>query len=162
MRTHEILVAGAFAVAATTVPARSADTGEEFVGYWQTAQGDGVVQLKRCSIYKDAPPTALCGVIVWDAESANPRRTAPLDCNRKVFEATKFDAGVWKDGWAFDTRKNKFYSVKLRLKDGRFHARAYVGSEITGETEIFTRVAQVPLGCDGRQPESTSVKGVGG
>jgi len=141
--------------------ARAEESGDEFVGYWKTAQGDGIVQLQRCAIYKDAPPTALCGVVVWDSAVDNPKRTTPLDCNRKIFEATRFEAGVWKDGWAFDTRKKQFYRVKLRLKDGYMHARAYVGSEVNGQTEIFTRVAAVPPGCDGRKPEATSVVGVG-
>lgn len=137
------------------------DKGEDFVGYWMTAQREGIVELKRCSLFKDAPVTALCGEIVWDAEVDNLNRKAPLDCNRKVFQAAKFDAGVWKEGWAFDTRSRKFHSVKLRLKDGNLHARAYVGSEVNGATEVFTRVAEVPRGCEQRAPDATSVKGVG-
>jgi uncharacterized protein (DUF2147 family) len=137
------------------------DGGDDFVGYWKTAQGEGIVQLQRCPLYKNAPPTALCGVVVWDAEVSNPKRSTSLDCNRQVFEASKFEGGVWKDGWAFDTRKRKFYSARLRMKGGNLHVRAYVGSEINGETEIFTRVAEVPSGCEQRTPEPTSIKGVG-
>lgn len=141
--------------------AHAQESGDDFVGYWKTAQGDGIVQLKRCPLYKNAPSTALCGVIVWDAEVDNPKRSTPLDCNRKVFEASKFDGGVWKEGWAFDTRKRKFYNANLRIKGGNLHLRAYVGSEINGETEIFTRVAGVPASCEERIPESTSVNGIG-
>ncbi|HCE90967.1 MAG TPA: DUF2147 domain-containing protein [Acidovorax sp.] len=141
--------------------ARAQGSADDFVGYWKTAQGDGIVQLKRCPLYKNAPPTALCGVIVWDAEVDNPQRNVSLDCNRKVFEASKFDGAAWTDGWAFDTRKRKFYTARLRMKGENLHLRAYVGSEINGETEVFTRVAQVPGGCEERQPEATSVKGVG-
>lgn len=132
---------------------------DEFLGYWKTPEGDGIVQLKRCALYRDAQPTALCGVVVWDSDAANPNRTIPLACNRKVFEAAKFDDGVWKDGWAFDTRRKKFFSVKLRLKDDNLHVRAFVGSEMNGDTEIFTRVTTVPAGCEGRMPEPTKVKG---
>lgn len=141
--------------------AQAQDNGDDFVGYWKTAHGEGIVQLQRCPLYKNAPLTALCGVIVWDAEVNNPQRSTSLDCNRKVFEASKFDGGVWREGWAFDTRKRKFYSAKLRLKGGNLHVRAYVGSEINGETEIFTRVAEVPPGCADRKPESISVNGAG-
>lgn len=74
--------------------AQAQDKADDFTGYWMTAQRDGVVQLARCPLYKDAPPMGLCGVIVWDVEGDNPKRSQALDCNRKVFEATKFDSGV--------------------------------------------------------------------
>ena len=148
-------------IGASMGSAQAQDSGDGFVGHWMTAQGEGIVRLERCPLYKNAPPTALCGVIVWDAEVDNPQRSTSLDCNRKVFEASKFEGGVWTNGWAFDTRKRKFYSAKLRMKGGNLHVRAYVGSEINGETEVFTRVADVPPGCEDRKPESTSVTGVG-
>jgi uncharacterized protein (DUF2147 family) len=153
-------VAG-FAIVTAITATQAQDRSDDFVGYWMTAQQDGIVELKRCPLFKDAPLTALCGEIVWDPEVDNPNRKAALDCNRKVFQATKFEAGVWKEGWAFDTRTRKFHSVKLRLKDGSLHARAFVGSEINGVTEIFTRVVEVPRGCEQRVPDATSVKGVG-
>lgn len=138
---------------------RAADSGDDFLGYWRTAQGDAVIQLQRCAIYHGGPPTGLCGVIVWESEVGKPNRTSPVDCNRKIFEAARYDNGVWKDGWAFDTRKRKAYNAKLRLKDGHVHVRAYVGSEVNGETEIFTRVTEVPTGCEGVQPGSALVGG---
>lgn len=160
MRTVPNCIA-ALVAAAAALPALAADESDAFVGFWKTLQGDGIVQLQRCSLFKNAPPTALCGTIVWDAAVDDPRRTTPLDCNRKVFEAQRFENGAWRGGWAFDTRKKRFYSATLRLKDGQLNARAYVGSELTGETEVFVRVAEVPRGCEGRAPESTSVKGAG-
>lgn len=150
----------ALAVGAAMGSAQAQDKADDFTGYWMTAQRDGVVQLTRCPLYKDAPPTGLCGVIVWDPEVDNPKRSQALDCNRKVFEATRFDAGVWKDGWAFDTRTRKFHSARLRLKGGQLHMRAYVGSEINGVTEVFTRVDAPPRGCEQRSPDPTSVKGL--
>jgi uncharacterized protein (DUF2147 family) len=148
-------------VALAAQPGVAAEDGEPFIDYWKTLQGDGIVQLQRCALFKNAPSTALCGTIVWDAEVDNPRRATPLDCNRKVFEANRLENGVWKGGWAFDTRKKRFYSATLRVKEGQLHVRAFVGSEVNGETEIFQRVTEVPKGCEGRSPESTSVKGVG-
>lgn len=142
--------------------AHAADTADDFLGYWKTPQGDGIVQLQRCALYRNAPPTGLCGVIVWDAEVNNPHRVLALDCNRKVFEAAKFEDGVWKEGWAFDSRNKKFYNAKLRLKGELLSVRTYIGSEITGQTEMFTRVKEVPSGCEAKLPDSTFVKGVGG
>lgn len=153
--------AAVLASAGMAGPAWAQDGADEFAGYWKTAEGDGIVQLKRCPLFKNAPPTALCGVVVWDAEVNNPTRKSALDCNRKVFEASKFDGTAWSEGWAFDTRKRKFYSAKLRLKGGYLHMRAYVGSEVNGETEIFSRVAEVPPGCEARAADAISVRGVG-
>lgn len=160
MRTVRNCIA-ALVPALAAFPAMAADDSEAFIGYWKTLEGDGVVQLQRCSHFKNAPPTALCGTIVWDSAVNDPRRTTALDCNRKVLEAQRFENGAWKGGWAFDTRRKRFYNVTLRLKDGQLHLRAYVGSELTGETEVFLRVTEVPKGCEGRTPESTTVKGVG-
>lgn len=153
--------AALLAAAGMTGTAWAQDGADEFVGYWKTAEGDGIVQLKRWPLFKNAPPTALCGVVVWDAEANNPARKTALDCNRKVFEASKFDGTAWSEGWAFDTRKRKFYSAKLRLKGGYLHVGAYVGSEVNGETEIFTRVSELPPGCEDRAADATSVRGVG-
>ena len=162
MRSMSALCAAALVAAASVASTAWAQDGaDEFVGYWKTAEGDGIVQLKRCPLFKNAPPTALCGRVVWDAEVNNPARKTALDCNRKVFEASKFDGSAWSEGWAFDTRKRKFYSAKLRLKGGYLHVRAYVGSEVNGETEIFTRVSEVPPGCETREADATSVRGVG-
>jgi len=151
----------AFMVSALAIatPAQAQVNGDEFSGYWKTAEGDGIVQLQKCSMYKFAPPTALCGVIVWDVEVNNPKRTLPLDCNRKIFEATRFENGVWQNGWAFDTRQKKFYNTKLRMKDGQLRVRVFVGTEVNGETMVFTRVNEVPPGCEGKQPDASSVKG---
>lgn len=159
MKATHARIAALLAVS-VTLPA-TADEADGFIGYWKTQQGDGIVQLQRCALYKNAPLTALCGTVVWDAEVDNPRRTTALDCNRKVFEANRLDNGAWKGGWAFDTRKKRFYSATLRLRDGQLHVRAFVGSEVNGETEVFQRVTEVPKGCEGRTPESTSVKAAG-
>lgn len=134
---------------------------DDFVGNWMTSQRDGIVQLSRCALYKDAPPTALCGVVIWDINASHPSQNTPLDCNRKVFEAIKFDNGAWKGGWAFDTRSRKFHSATLRLKDDNLHVRTYVGNEVNGVTEVFTRVDEAPNDCGQRAPETISVKGVG-
>ena len=134
---------------------------DEFVGFWETPQHDGVVKLEKCALFRDAPATALCGTVVWDRELLNPNRTIPSDCNRKIFEADKYDSGVWDRAWAFDTRRKKFFNAKLRIKDDKLVVRVFVGSEVNGETMVFARVGAPPAGCEGRSPESTSVTGIG-
>jgi len=139
----------------------SSNGSDDFVGFWATPKHDGVVKLEKCALFRDAPATALCGTIVWDDQLSNPNRTTPSDCNRKIFEADKYESGVWDRAWAFDTTRKKFFNAKLRVKDDKLVVRVFVGSEVNGETMIFTRVAAPPAGCEGRSPESTSVTGIG-
>jgi uncharacterized protein (DUF2147 family) len=139
----------------------SAQNADDFVGNWLTPAKDGIVRLERCSIGKGLPITALCGTVVWDAGVDDPKRTIPLDCNRKVAEYAKFESGVWTRGWVFDTRINKVYNSKLRIKDGNLHARAFLANEMYGETEVWTRVTTVPSGCGGKTFEHTPIKGYG-
>jgi uncharacterized protein (DUF2147 family) len=153
-----MLTATVFALALSS-PVWAEDSRDDFLGYWKTAEGDGVIQLERCAMYRNAALSALCGTLVWDVDVDNPRRTTPVACNRKIFEAARFEAGVWKNGWAFDVRRKKFFSAKLRLKDGQMHVRVYVGSEMNGETMVLTRVGEVPPGCEGKKPEATTVSG---
>jgi uncharacterized protein (DUF2147 family) len=138
-----------------------AQNADDFVGNWLTPSKDGIVRLERCAIGRGLPTTALCGIVVWDAGVDDPKRTLPLDCNRKVAEYAKFESGVWTRGWVFDTRINKVYNSKLRIKDGNLHARAFLANEMYGETEVWTRVTTVPSGCGGKTFEHTPIKGYG-
>jgi uncharacterized protein (DUF2147 family) len=149
---HIIFAAG---FACTIAQAQNA---EDFIGNWITPGGDGIVRLEMCSMGRGLPATALCGTVVWDIQLDNPKRTIPLDCNRKVVEYSKFENNAWTKGWAFDTRTNKTYNSKLRLKDGKLHSRAFLANEMFGETEIWTRVSIVPPGCEGKKFESTLLK----
>lgn len=158
MKILGLLASTLFALAIST-PVWAEDSRDDFLGYWKTTEGDGVVQLEKCALYKNAAPSALCGTLVWDVDVDNPRKTAPVACNRKIFEAARFEAGVWQNGWAFDVRRKKFFSAKLRMKEGRLHVRVYVGSEMNGETMVLTRVGEIPPGCEGKKPEATTVSG---
>ncbi len=145
-------------MAGFTAAAVQAQNAEDFVGNWITAAGDGIVRLEMCSMGRGLPATALCGTVVWDIQLDNPKRTVPLDCNRKVVEYSKFENNAWIKGWVFDIRTNKTYNSKLRLKEGKLHARAFLANEMFGETEIWTRVSTVPPGCEGKKFEGTLIK----
>lgn len=138
-----------------------AQTADDFLGNWLTPAKDGIVRLERCAIGKGLPQTALCATVVWDVNLNDAKRTILLDCNRKVAEYAKFESGVWTKGWVFDTRINKVYNSKLRMKEGNLHARAFLANEMYGETEVWTRVATVPAGCDGKSFENATIKGYG-
>ncbi len=144
-------------LASALTGAAQAQSADDYVGSWLTAAGDGVVSLERCTIAKDHSSQGLCGIVVWDRNVGNPQRTEPLDCNRKVFEFAQFDGSAWSKGWAFDSRTNRTYHSKIRLKDGKLHARYYLGHEMFGESEVWTRVAQVPSGCASKSPDGSGM-----
>ncbi|WP_296442794.1 DUF2147 domain-containing protein [Rhodoferax sp. UBA5149] len=146
----------ALLASALTCAAR-AQTADDYVGHWLTAAGDGVVSLERCALGKNSSSMGLCGVVVWDRNVEKPQRTEPLDCNRKVVEFAQFDGTSWTKGWAYDSRTNKTYRSKIRLKDGKLHARYYLGHEMFGESEVWARVSQVPSGCAGKSPEGSGM-----
>ncbi|MCD0418382.1 DUF2147 domain-containing protein [Rubrivivax sp. JA1024] len=109
---------------------------DEARGRWLTSEKDGVIEFKAC----DDKPAALCGRIVWDIDAGGPKD----NCGLLVAQFARWDNDAWREGWVFDPRDNKKYKGVLRVKDGDIHLRAYVGSEVLGQTEQMTRVDQLP------------------
>lgn len=115
-------------------PAHAAPT--DAGGLWLTAAKDAVIEFKPCA----DKPSALCGRIVWDKDAGTPKDT----CGVTVARLERYDGEAWRDGWVFDPRDNKKYKGALRLKSGELHLRAFVGTEILGQTERFSRVTELP------------------
>lgn len=109
---------------------------EDARGLWQTADKSGVLEFKPC----DRKPSALCGRVVWDKDAG----TGTDTCGVQIAELQRFDGQAWRDGWVFDPRDNKKYKGVLRVLNGEIHLRAYVGAEVLGQTEQFTRIAALP------------------
>jgi uncharacterized protein (DUF2147 family) len=133
-------VAVALALAAAS---SFAQTPEAAHGLWLSAQKDGVVEIKPCA----EEPAALCGTVVWDKDaSLDPPK--PGDCGVRILKLKRFDDGAWRDGWIHDPREKKNYKGLLRT-EGReqMTMRAYIGVQVLGKSETFTRVDKVPAGC---------------
>jgi uncharacterized protein (DUF2147 family) len=113
-----------------------AATPEDAKGLWLTSEKDGVVEFKPCT----DKPSALCGYIVWDKDADTPKG----NCGLKVAQLENYAKEGWRDGWVFDPRDNKKYKGVLRVKEGELHLRAFVGSEILGQTEQMTHVDSLP------------------
>jgi uncharacterized protein (DUF2147 family) len=109
-------------------------------GLWLAAQKDGVVEFKPCT----EEPAAMCGTVVWDKD-AGPGK--PGDCGLRIGKLRRKDDGVWRDGWVHDPREKKNYKGALRIKGSVLALRAYIGTELLGQTEEFTRVDAIPAGC---------------
>lgn len=129
-----------------------AQSTDSFLGTWASADGEGIVRFERCGILKDGAKTNLCGIVVWDRMAGVPGNLRPLDCNRLVAQFRRFEQDHWTEGVVFDPRTKKTYRATARLKNSELHLRAFIGSELFGETEVLTRVSQVPSTCEGKAP----------
>ena len=109
---------------------------EDAKGLWQTADRAGVIEFKAC----EKKPAALCGRVVWDKDAGGTADT----CGIQIAELQRYQGDAWRDGWVFDPRDNKKYKGVLRVKNGEIHLRAFVGAEVLGQTEQFTRIAALP------------------
>lgn len=105
-------------------------------GLWQTADKAGVVEFQPC----DKKPSALCGRVVWDKDAGGSSDT----CDVAIAELQRYEGDAWREGWVFDPRDSKKYKGVLRVKNGEIHLRAFVGAEVLGQTEKFTRIAALP------------------
>ena len=105
-------------------------------GQWLTAEKDGVIEFRPC----DDKPAALCGRIVWDKDAGGPKD----NCGMLIAQFARYEGDAWREGWVFDPRDNKKYKGVLRVKGGDLHLRAFVGSEVLGQTEQMTRADELP------------------
>jgi uncharacterized protein (DUF2147 family) len=62
----------------------------------------------------------------------------------QIAQLERFDKEAWRDGWLYDPRDKKKYKGVLRVKEGELHMRAFVGTEVLGQTEQMTRVETLP------------------
>ena len=118
-----------------------AATARDAHGTWLSADQAAIIEFKECT---DAPG-ALCGQIVWDKDAGTPADA----CGVRIAKLQTFDGEAWRQGWVHDPRDKKNYKGAIRVKgDGKVLAvRAYIGTEMLGQTEEMTRTDTVPDGC---------------
>lgn len=119
--------------------AASATSADQAKGLWLSADKAAVIEFKECSDSKDA----LCGKIVWDKDAGTPDDA----CGVTIAKLKNYNDEAWRDGWVHDPRSKKNYKGIIRVKNDVLHVRAYIGTELLGETEEMTRVATLPVGC---------------
>lgn len=132
---RSLCVAACVLAATSHAPTFAGDL-KDVRGLWLSAAEDAVLDFQPCP----DQPVALCGRIVWDKDAG----TAASACGVQVAQMERFDGAAWRDGWVYDPRDQKRYKGVLRIKDGRLHLRAFVGSELLGQTEQLTRTASLP------------------
>lgn len=121
--------------AATLQPAFAAGP-DDAKGLWRSADGNAVIEFKACA----DEPSSLCGTIVWDKDAG----TASDTCGVRIAKLKRYDDDAWRDGWVFDPRTNKHYKGAVRINSSRLAVRAYIGTEMLGETEQMTREQSLP------------------
>ncbi|MFP3183413.1 MAG: DUF2147 domain-containing protein [Paraburkholderia sp.] len=117
-------------------PAFASDS-DDAKGLWRTADGNAVVEFKACS----DEPSSLCGTIVWDKDAG----TASNACGVLITKLTRYEDDAWRDGWVFDPRTNRRYKGVVRVNSSGLAVRAYIGTEMLGETEQMTHEQSLPL-----------------
>ena len=108
-------------------------------GLWLSADKAAVIEFKACADLKDA----LCGIIVWDKDAGTPDDA----CGVTIAKLKTWEDDAWRNGWVHDPRTKKNYKGIVRTKNDTLLVRAFIGTELLGETEVMTRVLTIPAGC---------------
>lgn len=108
-------------------------------GLWRSADQRAVIAFAPCK----EQPTHLCGTIVWDQDAGTPADT----CGVVIAHLKRHEDEAWRDGWAYDPRSKKHYKATVRVQQDTLKLRAYIGTELLGETEEMQRTASLPAGC---------------
>jgi uncharacterized protein (DUF2147 family) len=116
---------------------------EAAAGLWLSADKAAVIEFKACADL----PGALCGTIVWDKDAGTPDDA----CGVMIAKLKTYEDEAWRNGWVHDPRTKKNYKGIVRVKDATLMVRAYIGTELLGETEVMTRAPSVPAGCKTKQ-----------
>jgi uncharacterized protein (DUF2147 family) len=108
-------------------------------GLWLSADKAAVIEFKACPDL----PGGLCGTIVWDKDAGTPDDA----CGVTIAKLKTYEGDAWRNGWVHDPRTKKNYKGIVRVKDETLMVRAFIGTELLGETEVMTRAASIPPGC---------------
>ena len=141
MRRVAMTMLASTALALAPAPARAA--GDGVPGLWLSADKAAVIEFKACADASDA----LCGIIVWDKDAGTPADA----CGVVIAKLKTYQDDAWRNGWVHDPRTKKNYKGIVRVKQDSLHVRAFIGTELLGETETMTRAQSVPAGCKATQ-----------
>jgi uncharacterized protein (DUF2147 family) len=128
-------------------PANAAEAGVR--GYWQEPSG-AVIQIAQCA-------EALCLKIVALAPGDHPHtdvhnpdeklRGRPLCGLRVGQDFTQTDSQHADGGHVYDPRSGRTYSGSMTAQGNTLKLRGYLGIELLGRTQTWTRVGQGHATC---------------
>jgi uncharacterized protein (DUF2147 family) len=117
-------------------------------GVWYDDTGKGAVKIEICT------PTTLCGKIYWLKEPLNAKGEPKTDkynpeptmrtrsiCGLPVLgDLEQLTEGGFDNGWVYDPKEGKSYSVALDLVDSNtLKVTGYKGMRFLGKSFIWTR-----------------------
>lgn len=153
------LVTSIFALAIT---AAAASAVPKEVGVWIDDTGKGAVKIDICG-------NRLCGHIVWLRETVNAKgeplfdrhnpdaskQTRPI-CGLQILgELAQMQGGGFDNGWVYDPKVGKSYSVALDLTaPDVLQVTGYKGMRFMGKTFIWTRAQTELPPCDANAPRA--------
>jgi len=117
-------------------------------GIWITDRNDGEVEIKPCGdrlcgyVYSINYPNPIHpGEPLPDGYNENPKLRSRLLCGIQVMgDLRKQPDGSWTDGWGYDPKMGKTYSIELRLQEPNVLAIfGYLGVKLLGKTVLYTR-----------------------
>ncbi|MES1924624.1 hypothetical protein T31B1_04835 [Salinisphaera sp. T31B1] len=137
--------------------------GQAISGFWQTEQGEAVVEIRadpdtqtysgrlvwlRQARYLQDDPRGIGGQRVVDRHNPDPdRRTRPLLgltllTGLAYHPQARDGRGQWQSGRIYDTENGKHYDCYVWLADAEhLKLHGYVGVRLLGRTTTWTRVA---------------------
>ncbi len=139
MHAHLLRPLALALVLSCTVPAPAWANQDAATGLWLSADKAAVIEFKTCADLKGA----LCGTIVWDKDAGTPDDA----CGVTIAKLKTWEDDAWRNGWVHDPRTKKNYKGIVRTRNDTLLVRAFIGTELLGETEVMTRVQTIPPGC---------------
>lgn len=145
-------------LAAAMMPTVGVSGSLDLNGYWLTQNGRGIVRFAPCA----EEGNFVCGHMAWVAEPRNPDGALKRDvnnpdeslreralCNLQLIGDLKPGGhNLWQDGWVYNPRNGKRYSVKIRVtSEAELVMRGFLGIELFGKNQIWTRVENDREGC---------------
>jgi uncharacterized protein (DUF2147 family) len=155
MRKFPVLVA----LLVAAVPAVAAAPNVSPLGYWRTADGNGIIEIARCGA-----DDTLCGKLAWfrispddpnpqglDLKNPNPaERSRPLCGITFMYGFKPTASDQWDDGVIYDAESGNTYHAKMTLRpDGNLDLHGYIGISLFGRSEIWTRFTPPVPPCPG-------------
>lgn len=130
-----------------------------YVGLWLDHTGDGIVEIAQCS---PDTPERLCGRIVWLRapldQTGRPfvdglnedasQRNRPICGLPVIGNVTAKPNGTYDEGWIYDPRQGKAFSVELSLMGpDRIQVMGYKGMKLLNRKFVWTKTTEPPTRC---------------
>ncbi|HVY18366.1 MAG TPA: DUF2147 domain-containing protein [Rhodopila sp.] len=136
-------LSAAFLVWPLLAPIASAKPQSSPIGYWQTKDDGGVVEVTSCG---DGLCAYLVGIVLDHPDDKMPTDWRGVSqCGLALInDARQVDANLWR-GTITDPRNGHVYGVELHVdSQGLLAVRGFLGLALLGRTDYWKRFPRVP------------------